>query len=87
MIELDFCVITFYSTHLALQFEKLIKGSGLRVKLIPVPRKISSSCGIAGRISPKDLTVVRKICQEKGLAYDSVYRIFNDQTKQPELVE
>ena len=87
MSELDFYVITFYSTHLALQFEKLIKGSGLKVKLIPVPRKISSSCGIAGRISSQDLTMVRKICQEEGLEYESIYRIFSDQTKQPELVQ
>lgn len=39
-------VILFPSIHFALQAEKLIRGKGFSVDLIPVPRQLSSDCGI-----------------------------------------
>ena len=86
IMAIAFCIVTFYSTHLALKFERLIKGRGLEVKLIPVPRRISSSCGIAGRISEAQLTEVKTICQEDKIEYESIYLVFDDQSKEPELL-
>ena len=40
-------LITFYSWHHALRAEKVLRKSGFRVSLIPVPREISSNCGTA----------------------------------------
>ena len=42
-------VVLFSSTHLALRAEKLAKEKGLEVKLIPVPRHLSSDCGVCLR--------------------------------------
>ncbi len=39
-------VVLFPSTHFAIQAEKLIKKQGSPIKLIPVPRHLSSDCGI-----------------------------------------
>jgi hypothetical protein len=36
---------TYPSSHAALSAEKRLKGGGLQVELIPVPRQIRSSCG------------------------------------------
>ena len=36
---------TYPSSHAALAAEKLCKGAGLQVELIPVPRQIHSACG------------------------------------------
>ena len=36
---------TFRSSHAALQAEQALKGEGLAVELIPVPRQIRSDCG------------------------------------------
>lgn len=44
-------VATFHSTHQALDFEKVLLKNSLEVKMIPVPRLLSSSCGIAARFS------------------------------------
>ena len=41
------CVIILSSIHRVMKAEKLLKGKGLQVDLIPVPREISSDCGVA----------------------------------------
>jgi len=44
-------VILFASTHFAIRAEKLAKAKGLPVKLIPIPRHLSSDCGVCLRFS------------------------------------
>jgi hypothetical protein len=44
-------VILFSSTHFAIRAEKLVKENGFIVKLIPVPRHLSSDCGVCLRFS------------------------------------
>ena len=41
------CLVTFFSTHWALKAEEVLKEVGLKARLIPVPRSISSSCTVA----------------------------------------
>lgn len=43
-------VILFPSIHFALRAEKLMKQKGIPHKLIPVPRHLSSDCGVCLRI-------------------------------------
>jgi hypothetical protein len=43
-------VILFPSVHYALRAEKLMKEEGISHKLIPVPRHLSSDCGVCLRI-------------------------------------
>jgi hypothetical protein len=42
-------VILFPSIHFALRAEKIAKEKGFAVKLIPVPRHLSSDCGVCLR--------------------------------------
>lgn len=41
------CIATFDTTYMALLFEKTCKKLGHRVKIVPVPRILSASCGLA----------------------------------------
>jgi hypothetical protein len=41
------CIFLFASIHQVMRAEKLLKGRGMEVNLIPVPREISSDCGVA----------------------------------------
>lgn len=41
------CVLLFHSIHQVMKAEKLLKGQNLEIDLIPVPREISSDCGVA----------------------------------------
>jgi len=43
-------VILFPSIHFALRAEKLVKQKGILHKLIPVPRHLSSDCGVCLRV-------------------------------------
>lgn len=43
----------FASVHHALKFEREV-GSSLRAKLVPVPREISASCGVAVRVEVEE---------------------------------
>lgn len=46
-------VILFKSVSYVLKAEKLLKQNGLPCKLIPVPKRISSDCGVCLRIEVK----------------------------------
>mgnify|MGYP001767104032 CR=1 FL=1 len=41
------CLFLFVSVHQVMKAEKLFKSQGLKVDLIPMPREISSDCGVA----------------------------------------
>ena len=45
------CVFLFESVHRVMKAEKLLKGKGMKIDLIPVPREISSDCGVAIELS------------------------------------
>ena len=44
-------VVLFNSVHHALRSEKILKEMGISHKLIPVPRHISSDCGVCLRFT------------------------------------
>ena len=59
-----FGVATFHSTYSVLKAEKLFKGAGLEeVRLIPVPSRISSDCGITVRFRAGDLDRAREVLE------------------------
>lgn len=41
------CLFVFESVHQVMKAEKLLKGQGVKIDLIPMPREISSDCGVA----------------------------------------
>ena len=54
MPEDGFCVVLFKSSGHAVQAERKCKKAGINVRLIPVPREISSDCGVCLRIHSVD---------------------------------
>jgi hypothetical protein len=50
--EHQYSVMLFKSVSYVLKAEKILKKEGLPHKLIPVPKKISSDCGICLRFEP-----------------------------------
>ena len=41
------CLATFKTTSMALMFERVCRSSEIKARIAPVPRKLSSSCGLA----------------------------------------
>lgn len=48
---------TFHTQSAAIQFEKSMKAAGHYCKLKPVPRKLSSSCGICAMFSLENFEI------------------------------
>jgi hypothetical protein len=64
-------VILFPSVHFALRAEKLVKEKRISHKLIPVPRHLSSDCGVCLRIPWEKREEVMEILAQAGVKVDS----------------
>lgn len=53
MNEKTFMFIAFDSTHKAIHFERLLM-SHFAIELIPTPREVTASCGLALKYEPDD---------------------------------
>lgn len=70
-----YVIILAGSTSRALRAEKLLYQAGIPVKLIPVPRHISSDCGVCLRIAQKDEARAREVLAAAKLEIDSVQEV------------
>jgi len=68
----EYSVVLFYSTSGAIRAEKLSKEAGLRVKLIPVPRHLSSDCGVCLRCESADIDKVRSILDAARVEFEQI---------------
>ncbi len=68
-------VVLFDSTQAALRAEKTLQAEGLKVKLIPVPRQLSSDCGLSLRFSFAQAEVVKDILSDRKVPMAGIHRI------------
>lgn len=66
---MDYCVITFASTHGAIYTQRLLKDQ-IPFMVMPVLREISKGCGISVRFAPEYLTQVRAALATSELSED-----------------
>lgn len=71
---IDRWIVTFYSTHFALKAEKVLKEKNLEVSLIPVPRSLSSNCGISLSFDGKDYELVGRLLAENGVEVEKIHK-------------
>ena len=67
-------VAIFNSIHRVLKAEKLLKEADVDFLLIPVPRQLSSDCGLALRISPEHRQAVFAVLKANDLEPVELYR-------------
>lgn len=60
-------ILIFRGTHQVLSAEKRLKGGGVPLRLIPVPRRLTSNCGLAIRIPLDQRDRAREILSEARL--------------------
>ena len=66
-------VLIFRGTHQVMSAEKHLKKGGVAMRLIPVPRRLTSDCGLAIRISADLLPKARKVLSAAKLIPKSVH--------------
>jgi len=69
----DYRVILFATTNHALRGEKVLKRAGLQAKLIPVPRHLSSDCGISLRIPAAQEAQAREAMAAANLPHQALH--------------
>jgi len=73
----NYAVILVYSISYALRAEKILKEAGVLCKLIPVPRHLSSDCGVCVRIAQTDKDAALKSLKTANLEFSGVYFVAN----------
>jgi len=56
-------VVLFHSVNCAMYADRLLKQKGTPYKLIPVPRHISSNCGVCIRFPSQNQSEVEEVIQ------------------------
>jgi soluble P-type ATPase len=75
MTDEQYIVILVYSTSYALRVEKVLAKAGISCKLIPVPRQLSSDCGVCVRIARADRETALAAVEAAGVEIEGVYEI------------
>ena len=70
-------VLLFPSIHFALRAEKLVKEKRFSAKLIPVPRHLSSDCGVCLRIPWGEREEILGILKEAGVKVEGIHLLSN----------
>ena len=70
-----YTVILVYSTSHALRAEKVLLEAGIPCKLIPVPRRLSSDCGVCIRIEQADQEAALQTLEEARVETEGVHQI------------
>jgi len=71
----NYSVVIFYSTSAAIRAESLTQKANLKIKLIPIPRHLSSDCGICLRFNNEDKPKIEKVLRNGKVEYENIYKI------------
>ena len=71
----EYNVISFESTHMAIKSEKLLLEKQMEIRIIPVPREITASCGLALRVDLDKFERVKKILEKNSIEISGCYSI------------
>ena len=70
-----YAVVLLASTNRALRAEKILTAAGLPCSLIPVPRTLSSDCGVCVRIERADRARAEEALAAAGLSFDEIHEV------------
>ena len=70
-----YMIITFHTTTEAMAMEKSCNTNGIKGRLIPVPREISTGCGLAWRMDVCDFYSFKENILQLDLRYDQIVEL------------
>ena len=75
MIRDRHAVVLVFSTSYAIRAEKILHRAGVASKLIPVPRHLSSNCGVCLRIERTDVEAARQALSRARVEIQGIHEI------------
>jgi hypothetical protein len=73
--ETLYSVVLLYSTNWAIKAEKVLAEVGISCKLVPVPRHLSSDCGVCVRIERADQEAALQALQAACVEVEGVHEV------------
>ena len=74
----EYGIALFDATQAAMRAEKVLDQAGIATKLIPVPRHISSNCGVSLRFHLPMASEVRSVLTSKGVPFAAIRPLKDD---------
>ena len=71
----DYAVILVHATSHAMRIEKLLAERGIACKMIPIPRRLSSDCGVCIRIVRAHAEAARATIANAGIEIQAIAEI------------
>jgi hypothetical protein len=71
----QYAVVMVYSTSYALRAEKVLGNANIDCKLIPVPRHLSSDCGVCVRVRRADRAGARRALDAARVEIEGIHDI------------
>ena len=68
-------VLIFNSLHRVLRAEEILETTGAAFEVIPVPRRLTSDCGLAVHVAPASRTVAARALERAGHLPEQVHRL------------
>lgn len=72
--DVEYYVVLFNSVSYALKSEKILKRESIPFKLVPVPKSISSDCGVCIRFTPQNREALINALEGK-VEYNEIRRL------------
>jgi len=71
----EYSVILFYSSNYSFKGSNILKKNDIEHKMTPVPRHLSSDCGLCVRIGRGNTEMVRDLFEKTGVEFDRIENI------------
>lgn len=71
----EYCLVTFNTTHSAMQSEDVLNRYGIPYLTVPVPKEISAGCGLAIRYDCAFHAMLTQSLGDAGIIPDSFYNV------------
>jgi hypothetical protein len=79
VVDQERAVFTFATTHQAMVAEDVLREEPLHVEVVPPPHQLSAGCGLALRISLRDVPAARAALSREGAAFEALHALGPDQ--------
>ena len=73
------CAVVLEAIHYVIKGEKILKKAGIGINVIPVPREISSDCGMALEFSCQNRDLVQQLLAEEDITVVGIYGLSKGQ--------
>jgi hypothetical protein len=74
-MKAPYAYVVVYSTSHAIRIEKLLEQRGIDCKLVPVPRQLSSDCGVCVRITSEHVQAAEETVLDAGIEIEGIHLV------------